>query len=414
MPGPDFDNIDSQYSLLFSPDGRHLAYEADNGGKCFAVVDQKPSQPFEPGNSPHPRFSANSQHVFYTAKTGGNVLFFLDGNPHDYRELDQPVFSPDGKHLAVTKGDIIAKSVVLDDQAGPPHNIIVSDSMVFSADSQHFAYIARDTGKGDAAVVDGVMGPYFDSVTTPVFTPDSKHYSYVGHHNGPRGLSGVDDRTIVIDGKPQTTYPEACPPVFRPDSQHFAYVAAITTPTRVYGGGAVMIPQSAEFIVSDGVEGPKMIIEGNGLDVFRPVFSADSQLAYVAEDGGNTYVLLNGVKSPPFTSVTASTLTFSPDGKHLAYLAQKDPTSANMCLDGKPGPDLSSRLNGLPRPIFSPDSQHLAYAAPIAAVATVVWDGAPGPAFDDAARPMTIVNQGAGSTGRWGPVNFSMDSKLIA
>jgi len=142
--GPEYDRI-WRDSIVFSPDGKRMAYRARKDEKELVSV-------------------------------GG-----AEGSGYD--EVTDPVFSPDSKHVAYcacSEGD--KACVVVDGVEGPEYDWMWSDSIVFSPDGKHVAYLAArdmsdDTGfpgSKKLAVVDGVEGPEYDGIlrNAPCFHPD--------------------------------------------------------------------------------------------------------------------------------------------------------------------------------------------------------------------------------------------------
>jgi Tol biopolymer transport system component len=111
-------------------------------------------------------------------------------------------------------------------------------------------------------------------------------------------------------------------------------------------------------------------------------FSPDGQhVAYVARTGKKWRYVLNGQEGPAFNEVTAA--AFSPDSRHLAYAARQGKTWT-MTIDGElggVGANASSALwTGLPG--FSPDGQRLVYCRWASKEGTtVVLDGKEGPFY---------------------------------
>jgi hypothetical protein len=81
---------------------------------------------------------------------------------------------------------------------------------VFSADGKRLAYWAQDPGSG-RMVVDGVVGPAFETASAPAFSGDGGHVAY---------LAKRDRMTrVVLDGTPGPEYDEVIEggPSFRAD-----------------------------------------------------------------------------------------------------------------------------------------------------------------------------------------------------
>jgi len=98
------------------------------------------------------------------------------------------------------------------------------------------------------------------------------------------------------------------------------------------------------------------------------------------------HVVVDGQIVPGYEDVAWHSLKFSPDGKHVAFVANKN--SKQVCvLDGKPGSEFD-RIGRMGTDfgdalVFSPDGQHLGYAAQRNGKWLVVVDGVQGPEFAD-------------------------------
>ena len=65
----------------FSPDSQHVAYAAQQGDKCFVVVDGKPGPAYDGIGESSLVFSPDSQHVAYAAHQGTNSSWWWMGSP---------------------------------------------------------------------------------------------------------------------------------------------------------------------------------------------------------------------------------------------------------------------------------------------------------------------------------------------
>ncbi|MHC4574909.1 MAG: Ig-like domain-containing protein [Planctomycetota bacterium] len=175
----------SDMQVVFSPDGRRVAY-------------------------PAMRRQADLQMSFAVRK----MCMVADGvKQKEYDGVEQPVFSPDSKRLAYTAFDSERFEhlhfVVVDGREGkryevPPLTNLDESSLkeregmvpraVFSPDSKKLAYVAS-YDDGAVVVVNDVEGPKYQKVwpQSLVFSPDSKRVAYWAV----RG----DDPRIVIDGQ---------------------------------------------------------------------------------------------------------------------------------------------------------------------------------------------------------------------
>jgi hypothetical protein len=94
----------------------------------------------------------------------------------------------------------------------------------------------------------------------------------------------------------------------------------------------------------------------------------------IVELDGHAALGIDGRRADEFEGILASTLTFDPSGRHIAY-AVKQADHYRLALDHCPGP----AFDGLGAIVFSLDGGRLAYAASIDDRWVVVVDGSPGP-----------------------------------
>ncbi len=110
-------------------------------------------------------------------------------------------------------------------------------------------------------------------------------------------------------------------------------------------------------------------------------FSPDGKrLAYLAGKGDKWTVVVDGVEGRPHANVVVTTLRFSPDGTKLAYAAEVEPGKWAVVVNGEAGKtyDYIGPFTGLN---WSPDSTRLAYAVQLGTQWAIVLDGE-GRAYD--------------------------------
>ena len=102
----------------------------------------------------------------------------------------------------------------------------------------------------------------------------------------------------------------------------------------------------------------------------KVIFSPQGDgVAYLAAQDGKQYVVHNGRSGVRFPTI--SHLAISPDGRHVAHDALLPDGRRRMFLDEKPGEVYSDVWP----PAFSPDSRHLTYIAQKGKVSYLVIDG---------------------------------------
>jgi len=279
------------------------------------------------------RVSPDGKRVAYIARgTEGNESVVLDGKKQrEYNEVDLPIFSLDSTRFAYVAKTSSKWTIVLDGHEQTTYDAIVC--LVFSPDSRRLAYIAKQ-GERVCIVVDGKEGRYEPLAFDPIFSTDSQHVVYVA-------IEGKQS-FVVLDEQEQKRYDEPAIvilPALSPDGRHLAYLVAV--------------PGGKWFAVIGGIEGKRF----DGI-VAHPRFSPDSKrTAYIAivveEEKKKWFVVTNGGEEGPYDVIGG--FTFSPDGKHLAYAAERDGIPW-VVVDGK-----EQYRGGFIPPVFSPNSKHIAY-----------------------------------------------------
>lgn len=138
---------------------------------------------------------------------------------------------------------------------------------------------------------------------------------------------------------------------------------------------------------SQTAKGPMMFV-GRIVDSVRCESPDGCRLALAVTNDPHSpklHVLVDGVAVPGYDDVAWHSLVFSPDGKHFAFVANKD--GKTVCVRdgvagrgyeqiGRYGTDSGQAIT------FSPDGLHLGYAAREDGKWFVVVDDVPGPEFD--------------------------------
>ena len=337
--------------------------ERTRSGRMVAVIDGRP-EPGEYDEIGPVIFSPDGKRVAYPAKRDSKWFMVVDrqeGPEYDKISLSREVFSPDSKRLVygAMKGD--KWFVVLDGKAGPESGYDNVGYFSFSPDSKRLVY-ATERGREQYVVVDGRDGPVYEQAVEPVFSPDSESLAYVAN----RGNKWF----VVLDGKEGKKYDGVNRPVFSKDSKHIAY--------HVTKGPKHMV-------VVDGKEGPKH--EGIGLG--SVTLSPDGEsFAYAAmRRGDKWFVVWNDQEGPEYDGINKGSPVFSPDGKHLVYVAEKAGKWV-VVMDGREGSEYEFDDVSGDTPMFSPDGRHMLYLAMAGDKWFVMMDGQAGPPYDKIYKPV--------------------------
>jgi HEAT repeat protein len=320
VDGIDGQKYDEIYKIVFSQDGGRYAYMADKAGQVVVVVDGREEGPYE-STTGDPIVSFAGQHVLYTIVKEGRNHVVVDGEVQEQVGYD-PVVSPDGSRWAYSRSASYVGDpcyIVLDGEVMDLGNDNRVAQMVFSPDGERFAYdlVPGGGAYGDHVVtIDSSRGKQylFPGVGKIVFSSDGSRTAYWAKAQG-------EGFVMVLDGVEGKTYDEISDPVFSPDDAHLAYTAK---------------DKDGKFAVLDGEEGTRYV------DLWGLTFDANSRLAYVARDNREgkdvRLVVVDGKEDRPYLydwygQGIRSGPVFSPDGKHIAYIANDGGRAEYVAID---------------------------------------------------------------------------------
>jgi WD40 repeat protein len=354
--GAFFGQISPDAALQFSDDGKHFAYARQDGTKHCVVMDGHAGPEYDAVGEL--QLSADGRHLDYLAKQGQVQFAIIDGHPGpSYSGIGQLVLSHEGRHTAYVAYQANKYFVVADGRAGPTFSFIGYGALTFSPDSKRTAYSAwidrgLEYGIKHVAVVDGQVSTDYEEVTAPVFSPDSKQVAYIAS-------IAPTVETVVLNGRPGPKYSSISDVQFSADSCHLAYTAC---------------DQRKYFEIFDGKPGSKYDLIAQRGTTTSPILSPDGRrVAYEARIGipGHDWhgfpIAHDTVRAHPFIVVDSKPgpkygglyqLLFSPDSRHIAYMAEKG-NHWLVVLDGQEG----NQYNHIRELKFSADSKHLVYAA---------------------------------------------------
>lgn len=381
--------------------------------------------------SPHPANTATAFDVSATrngcrvAKLVGNTLDGfavrvdgVDGPVWSEIASGTPLFSEDGSSFAYCARRGFEWRWVINGTEGPAFPEMTATSFAFSADGKRHAYIALPGFRRVVLVVDGKPGP--DTArdkpqpwdAAPLFTPDGSRLAYVEVLHEQRQMR------VNLDGKPGPWYQAIAMVQSRGFGASFGHDTAAPAPVAATAAlaasqlrpgifGMTFSADGKHFatraqidgrwsVVMDGVVGPAY--DAIGFDFIMTPDGSDH--AFLAKDAAG-YSIVRGKGRPlPVELANDWTLTFSPDGRHLAFMGEQR-GKAGVWVDGVPAPSdvviANTKNYGSIR--FSPDSRRLAFAVESAApLLHWVVDGKAGP----------------GTTLALGQFDFSQDSAHFA
>jgi len=272
--------------LVFSPDGSRWAYSSVNaytGDAVYVVLDGKIIDHGNHGWIGGLYFSPDGKRFAFDLATSGSAyakhkiveVDGAEGEEYDFPGVGKVIYSPDGMSMAYTAyNGSNGNFVVLDGMEGSSYNEV--DDPIFSRDGRHLAYRAVRNGR-DLVVRDNVPGRDYNNVWGLVFSADGR-LAYAAR-DWPRNEKDV--HMIVLDDQEGRPYEKngygqgiIFGPIFSPDGRHMVYVANDAG--------------KAEFLVVDENRriDPWVIPDDSAV-----VFDAPDAFHYLAENGTGTYLV---------------------------------------------------------------------------------------------------------------------------
>jgi Tol biopolymer transport system component len=332
---------------VFSPDGRRVAYESSRGvgaardgtAWCVMVDGQKGGDYASCGP---PSFSADGSIVAHSvriAKAGSaqramytTHAMVLAGKPGpECDEVSSPVFAPKGHSMAYKARTDMSWSMIVDgkNQGG---TYTAMGMPVWNPEGKSLAFRGVIGPSQECIVIDGKKGETYEVVSDPVWSPDGKQVAFTAQKGS--------DNFIMMGGKALEPFTSVGPPTWAPDGTKVAYGALGSgqwmmvvgdkkgRPDYDMVGLAVWSPDSKHVAFSAQWKYKAIVVIDDGKNEMfdatePPVWSADStKCAYAAQKDGKWYVVAAYKRFDPYDRILTRPF-FSPDGKKVAFGAQK-------------------------------------------------------------------------------------------
>lgn len=278
-------------------------------------------------------------HFAWAEKKDGRQTVRLDGQRVGgvYDDIGSMRFSADRQHLAFTaKRDSKWVLVVDGQERTKPYGPEMDDFITWriSKDRAHVA-VAASIDKHWTWIVDGRPCPGFDVVSDIAFTSDWQHHAYAGANSRTGAAKSRIAGTLVEDGKATADYAGSG-----------------------FGTGVLGAMFGSFSYMMTGVRA--FAADFHGLS--NPQYTPDGKLVYAARRAeGEVVVFTGGMPGPAFENVV-SPIVFSRDGRHLVYVASRGGAFVEVrdheAGIASPAPGAEPGVGFL---ALSPDGQHLAY-----------------------------------------------------
>ena len=323
-------------SATMTPDGDRIAYVTRMDEGSCVVIDGESGEIFDQIEPGQPVLSRGGRRIAYAAKRDQHWYVVVDevvNGPYDSVHLGHPVVSADGSNVLafVRKGE--EQFLVVNGIEGTPYKEILDGSPILSADGKHYAYAAQSDGQW-IVCLDGKQVTSFDEIAIEnmAFRGDGSQLACIGKRNG---LA-----VVQLDDEELASHEDARLPLFLPGEGGLCYQARDQGQWCIFVGAekSESFEDVGDFVVD---------MENNGV-------------AFWARDGNGWRVVRGEEKGPGYDGFGRGSLTLSPVGQRLAYVAIRD-QEAFVVIDGKEGPHYEAVLAGTP--VFNPTGKNVAYAA---------------------------------------------------
>jgi WD40 repeat protein len=156
------------HTLCYNSNGSRLVYGIDaspgnSGFNQFAIVDGKKEGPFETVVEGSFVFSPDGKHLAYEVEKHDEFMLVVDGKEgKHYSDIMQSstIFSPNNLKVAFVAENDSKRMAILNEMEGPAYDDILS--LAFSPDSKWLAYSAR-LGNKNFVIVTNSKGTVYDS-----------------------------------------------------------------------------------------------------------------------------------------------------------------------------------------------------------------------------------------------------------
>ena len=313
-------------SPLLSPDGKHFAYVRSEEGGTDLFIDNTQIWKMSTYSIDYLTFIWDSKHIRYTSRDQDGVRLMKDGLPiwRVYKYIDDVVTSWDGKHFAYVATIDSGRKIVIKDGIqiwGESEQVL---SPIFSPDSKHFVYLKIDNWSGTIQKDWITLGKSFLAgevhynnasrggsqfnhgygILYLKFAQNSRdiylHSSDIEHSMGDDDSDCPRRKSMIIKNWIQQFSWDYYILDFQvsPDSKQFAY---LVKDCRYWGGETTKLYSN------------NILINTNVLSFL-----------YAPKGHDLIYITKWGVTRHWVEIDNASAPTFSPDGKHFAYIKSKE------------------------------------------------------------------------------------------
>lgn len=199
--------------VLFASFGQTNIYKVQkDDNKWVVVVDGQESAAYDSVSAP--AFNQDGTQFAFSGNLNGQSVAVVNNAPQaqTYSAIDQIIFSPDGKSLAVVAIRDNQSIVIIDGKESKKYQKIAPLTTpsgvvyaIFSPDGQKIAYKVVDDS-GTYMVINGQEGKKYTDVSNFTFSADGTQFAYQAEINGQQ-ITVVDNKEVVSQNNPASNTP---------------------------------------------------------------------------------------------------------------------------------------------------------------------------------------------------------------
>ena len=386
-------------SIVFSEDGTRYAYAVGTERGFEYIVDGEAQPPVDFGMGGV--FSRNGASFAFGGLVDGKGALCVDGNlqtfPGKYIMNNRIRFSPDASSVVYLRGDLddlrefqrTQKFVTGDIELVLDHQPVLSMKgmafePMFSPDGKHLAIVEGSPKEGMQLYVDGEpVGERFNRISghTPLWNQQGTKVVWGTEREGRWYLNTRDSTSTALEG---VGYPK-----FFRDGDSYACTARLDGDIRVIVDGKTAAHdivgfttngKSIAYIRKTADEKYRVEVNEQAGEAFDDIVNPEGSIIFIPQHDQVAYYAVRdnkhhaviGTDVGPAFKTRIGPIVFSHDGKRSAYGAELDNGRSTVVVDGVPSTDFAELLAV---PEFSPDGKHVAYVANDKGNAFICVDG---------------------------------------
>lgn len=356
--------------ISFNRQSTRLAFIGHRAGQAYVVVDGVESSAYDRGTVEDLQFSPDGRHVAFLAQRGGVHFVVADGREGAPQpDVTALAYSPAGELAWMVRRQGLWRMLYRGRESAGYPGVNGPMGITFSPDGRYWAYQMREDGvAGYLSIVEGAASaayPGWASHKRPVFSADNRRVLFEGTANP----DGVEVQIAELGNPPRPPFVATGTAVHvTADLRRVAVVDRIPGPPggksthrlNIDGRRWEMQSQTEPLFQFSPLgtrftlKGDELLIDGRiegeagetgpwSATVFSPDDRSFAYVRSIRTGATPKHVVVRDGKPVHTVGLSGGEpahLTFSPDGRRLAYVVPKGPGYAALAVDGEEAPPI--------------------------------------------------------------------------